>query len=118
MLPEPSPSPPTTAWERSVSCTWRTSAATGPGRHNIAAFGGDRGNITLGDSPPVSPASGRCSPGPVRRALPQGRLQSGRTSGFCDRATATPMTEDLIAAPSLDDAEGLRTISVRRILDR
>ncbi|MET9908715.1 hypothetical protein ABZZ74_18185 [Streptomyces sp. NPDC006476] len=45
-------------------------------------------------------------------------LQSGRTSAFCDRATATAMAEDLIAAPSLDDAEGLRTISVRRILDR
>jgi para-nitrobenzyl esterase len=84
---------------------------------NIAGFGGDPGNVTVAGQSAGAFCIGALLAVPAAAGLfHKAILQSGNTSRIFDRATATSMAEDLLAALRLDDAAGLITVPVRQIL--
>ena len=87
-------------------------------RDNIASFGGDPGNVTMAGQSAGAFSIGALLAVPAAAGLfHKAILQSGNTSRLFDRATATSMAQDLITALRLDDAEGLLSVPLRRILD-
>ncbi|MER5888770.1 carboxylesterase family protein [Streptomyces sp. NPDC001941] len=106
-------------WARSTNLAQQDQIAALRWVHeNIAAFGGDPGNVTLAGQSAGAFSIGALLGAPAAAGLfHKAILQSGSTSRITDRATAASVARDLLDALGIEDPDGLATVPTRKILD-